>query len=179
MDDLRRHTIFEVIKFLPHKNANDLLTTQSSWVVPLRAQIEKQRKAMHAEISHLEDSSLTLETIRLQCQERYTDLQSQMSRTCGELCHKISGHKNPSLHHTNFLSRRTQTLQTLQCDLNLAFLELCDVTTKKDAVSNSLENLRQRLVNQSEKSEPDEHAAEKFTDLSHFDCQNKYQKTIN
>ncbi|KAI1708361.1 hypothetical protein Ddc_14390 [Ditylenchus destructor] len=45
MDAIHRHVIFEVLKFIPFENARNLLTTHKSWLKPLKAQLEKQRKA--------------------------------------------------------------------------------------------------------------------------------------
>ncbi|KAI1702514.1 serpentine type 7TM GPCR chemoreceptor srsx domain-containing protein [Ditylenchus destructor] len=151
MDTIHRHVIFEVLKFIPFENARNLLTTQKSWLAPLMAQLEKQRKAITAEMERLEESYRPLTITQLNCKERYVDIENQMKTAAYNFYNQIYNHKfiiAPCLRHTQnvqSLNQHLQDLQNLRPAFDAASLELSNITAKVQALHHKISGMKETL----------------------------------
>ncbi|KAI1702702.1 hypothetical protein Ddc_16953 [Ditylenchus destructor] len=163
MDAIHRHVIFEVLKFIPYENARKLLTTHKSWLSPLTAQLEKQKKAITVEIERLEESYQALRTLQIQCRERYVDLESQITGATFDLYLQISNRQTtiaPSLRHAQNVQSMNQLLQNRRREFDAASLELSDVTAKVEAVLLKLNGMKETLGIKVKKSSEERKLAE-------------------
>ncbi|KAI1716786.1 hypothetical protein Ddc_10363 [Ditylenchus destructor] len=166
MDAIHRHVIFEVLKFIPYENARKLLTTHKSWLAPLTAQLEKQKKAITVEIASLEESYRTLRTLQLECKDRYVDLENQITGAGFDLYLQISNRQTtiaPSQRHAQNVQSISQLIQGLQNrrpDFDAASLELSDVTAKVEAVLLKLNGMKETLGIKVKKSAEERELAE-------------------
>ncbi|KAI1700597.1 hypothetical protein Ddc_18018 [Ditylenchus destructor] len=158
MDAIHRHVIFEVLKFIPYENARKLLTTHKSWLAPLTAQLEKQKKAMTVEIASLEESYQTFRTLQLECKERYVNLENQIIRDTWNLARQIRNRQTtiaPSLRHAQNVQSISQLIQGLQNrspDFDAATLELSDITAKVEALLLKINGMKETLGIKAKKS---------------------------
>ncbi|KAI1702516.1 hypothetical protein DdX_15415 [Ditylenchus destructor] len=151
MDSIHRHVIFEVLKFIPFENARNLLTTQKSWLAPLMAQLEKQRKAITAEMERLEESYRPLTITQLNCKERYVDIENQMKTAAYNFYKQIYDHYAiiaPCLRHTQnvqSLNQHLQDLQNLRPAFDAASLELSNITAEVQALHHKISGMKKTL----------------------------------
>ncbi|KAI1697340.1 hypothetical protein Ddc_19775 [Ditylenchus destructor] len=166
MDAIHRHVIFEVLKFIPYENARKLLTTHKSWLAPLTAQLEKQKKAITVEIERLEGSYQALRTLQIQCKYRYMDLEDQIKNAGSNLELQIYGRQTtiaPSQRHAQNVQSMNQLLQVFQNrrpDFDAASTELSDATAKVEALLLKLNGLKETLGIKVKKSAEERELAE-------------------
>ncbi|KAI1700703.1 hypothetical protein DdX_16565 [Ditylenchus destructor] len=158
MNAIQTDVISEVLEFIPFENARNLLTTHKSWLAPLMAQLERQRKAITAEIERLEESYRTLLILQFECKESYVDLENQMKRAASDFKLQISEHQTTiaaSLRHPQngqALNQLLQDLQNLRPDFDAASLELWNTTARVQALHHKISGMKKTLRIEEEKS---------------------------
>ncbi|KAI1716733.1 hypothetical protein Ddc_10307 [Ditylenchus destructor] len=124
----------------------------------LTDELEKQAKAITAEVECLEESYRALRILQIQCKDRYVGLEDQIKRAASNLQLQISDHQTtivPSRRHpqnVQSFNQHLQDLQNLRPDFDAVSLELSDITAKVQVQLHKLNGMKLALGIKPEKS---------------------------